>query len=52
MCFFYACPWRDIATSLTAEMRVRRPGEEPQYAMLPSFLAPAEAGQAGQAGPG
>jgi ketosteroid isomerase-like protein len=47
MCFFYACPWRDIATSLTAEMRVRRPGEEPQHAMLQRFLTPAEAGQAG-----
>lgn len=45
MDFFYACPWRDIATSLTADMRVRRPGEEPEHAMLPRFLAPAEAGR-------
>ena len=45
MDFFYACPWRDIATSLTADMRVRRPGEEPEHAMLPRFLAQAEAGR-------
>jgi SnoaL-like protein len=33
--FYYACPWDDVATSLTAHRRVRRPGEEPQFATLP-----------------